>query len=210
MSLMHSSAIFVVLSLAASLVPAPDGKRPAEGKTDPPGVPLEAVLIDKAKTYRIDLGGVEPKAFQQAIKQAEKIGGRLPPSPKVDFVLRVKNVGKKDITIWSSGSPVAVRVHVEGKGALVATPLVAFPAIYQIPMPKKLAPGQTVEFPIKSLAYLHPSGSKQYYWIEPGDYSVTASLITGVSPIPEGAKMIQKDFGRVTITSSPITVKVAK
>ena len=46
------------------------------------------------------------------------------------------------------------------------------------------------------------------YWTEPGEHELVATLKTGVSPAPKGAKEGMDGFGLVTLTSAPFKVTV--
>ena len=46
------------------------------------------------------------------------------------------------------------------------------------------------------------------YWTEPGEYTLTASLKSGISPAPKDSKDTRDGFGVVTFTTEPIKIKV--
>jgi hypothetical protein len=71
-----------------------------------------------------------------------------------------------------------------------------------------LAPGKTYSMPIKSLQHGFRGVSKSTYWTEPGEYTITASFKTAISPAPKGSKEAEKGFGNALLVSEPVKVKV--
>jgi hypothetical protein len=83
-----------------------------------------------------------------------------------------------------------------------------FTADFRAPKVMTLAPGKTYSIAIKSLQYGFRGVAKSTYWTEPGEYIVTASYKTAISPAPQGSKEAEKGFGNAIITSDPVKVKV--
>src|SRR5206468_658033 len=50
----------------------------AQGKTDPPGAPLELKLVAKKDTYTLDLGGKTPEEVRKVVKEL-RLTTRFPP-----------------------------------------------------------------------------------------------------------------------------------
>jgi hypothetical protein len=71
-----------------------------------------------------------------------------------------------------------------------------------------LKPGQSHSIPVAQLRYGLRGGSEYAYWTEPGDYTLTASFNTAISPAPANVKPQADGFGQVTLTSEPIKIKV--
>jgi len=72
-----------------------------------------------------------------------------------------------------------------------------------------LGSGKTHTIPITSLSSGFRDLTHRAWWLEPGKYTITASLTTVVSPAPANAKKSTKiGFGGVVITSAPVLVKV--
>jgi hypothetical protein len=71
-----------------------------------------------------------------------------------------------------------------------------------------LAPGKATVIPIKRLAFGYRMAGTFAYWLEPGDYTLTVSYRTAVSPPPPNTKEQPANFGQVTVISAPVTLKV--
>jgi hypothetical protein len=183
-------------------------KGAAKGKSDPPGAPVEAKLVAKKSAYPLDLGGKSAAEFRQALKEAEKTG-RYPAAPAVDLVLELKNTSDKEVQIWTSGDPVRLMLDLKGKAAVnEALKGIAFTLEFRMPKATVVAPGKSVEIPIKQLSYGMRGASHRSYWLEPGEYTLTASYQTGVSPAPKGSTPAEGGFGKVMLTTAPIKLKV--
>jgi hypothetical protein len=178
------------------------------GTTDPKGVPLELRLQAKTAKYTLDLGGLKGDEFRKMLKEAKKTG-KVPPPPAVDLTLELRNTGKKDLVIHVEGDANTVTLHLKGPGAVSAEPLLAFTADFRVPKTITLPAGKRFAFPaIKSLSHGFRGQSLKSYWTEAGDYTLSASYTTAVSPAPKGAKKAEEGFGQVTVTSAPVKIKV--
>ncbi len=124
------------------------------------------------------------------------------------MTLELKNTSDKDVQVWISGDPIVMTLDLKGPGAVAIKPHIAFSAIYHAPKAVTIAAGKTQEIPIKSLKYGFRNIEKMAYWTEPGEYTLSASLKTGISPIPTGVKETKGDFGLVTLTAEPVKIKV--
>jgi hypothetical protein len=204
---MYRLWVSLIAGMALPLLTA--GAVGAQGKSEPPGVPVQAKLIAKKATYTLDLGGKSAAEFKQAVKDAEK-NGRYPQAPAVELVLELRNTGDRDVRVWTSGDPVRLMLDLKGKDAVNETLKgIAFTRIFMVPKATTLAPGKSVEIPINSLSYGMRGASHRSYWLEPGEYTLTASYQTGVSPAPKGSKDTgDGSFGRVTLTTAPLKLKV--
>jgi RNA polymerase sigma factor (sigma-70 family) len=191
--------------------PAADKKGAAKGKTEPPGVPLEARLVAKKRTYTLHLGGKTPEEFRKLVHT-----GHSPAAPEVDLVLEFRNTGGKEIKFLVGGSnpdvPLLLQLH--GHGAVNATLRAwASASLTRPPEQVSLAPGKSYALAIKSLrtSNVGREGSASW-WTEPGQYKLIATYQTAVSPVPRGAKAHRwhKGFGLVTLTSPPLALEVVK
>jgi WD40 repeat protein len=183
-----------------------------KGKTEPAGVPLELRLLAKNDTYVLDLGGKTPEEFR---KLAES-GGPGVAAPEVDLVLEFRNTGDKEIKFLVGGTnpDIPLLLKLEGAGAVNVTLRALLSAmVSQPPQQVALAPGKTYTLPVKSLRTnnLGREGSASF-WTQPGEYQLTATYHTAVSPMPKDAKESPrvKGFGMVTVTSSPLKLKVVE
>ncbi len=183
---------------------ADDPKPPDRGKTDPPGVPMEAVLTSKQASYTLDLGG---KTADEVRKRME--AGDYPPAPTVDLSLELRNIGDKDVLIRMNGTTNVIDLDLQGPAAL-SVPLKGRITNHVIvaPMTVTLERGKSQTIPITSLSFGF-KGSHNAYWLAPGKYTLTASYKTTVSPAPAAAQAADEGFGAVTITSvRPLTIAV--
>jgi hypothetical protein len=191
---------------------AKKGDKPeGQGKTDPPGVTLEARLVAKKSTYKLDLEGKTPQEIRQFLKAR-----RYVPAPQVDLALEFHNTGDKEIKFLVGGMnpDIPLLLQLDGPGAVnVALPAVSSKMKSMYPMQVSLAAGKSYALTISSLRTRNVGrdGSASY-WTQAGDYKLTAIYKTAVSPAPKGAKesFWNKNFGMVTVTSSPVKLKVVK
>lgn len=181
-----------------------DEAKPADkGKTDPPGVALEAVLTSKKASYQLDLGGLSADDVRKMIE-----AGQYPPPPAVDLSLEIRNTGGKDLQVRMGGTTNTIDLDLKGpdaltvelKGRITNKLIVA-------PMTITLEPGKSQTVPITSLSFGF-KGSHAAYWLAPGKYTLTASYHTTASPAPAAAKPADEGFGVVTVTSAPLTITV--
>lgn len=164
--------------------------------------PLEATL-DGTTKYTLDLGGKTADEFAKSLK-----GDKVPPSPKVDLKLVLKNTSKEDVQVWTAGDPVVITYTLKGKGAESAKPMLAFTQEFRLPKAVKVEAGKAVELPIKSLTGGFRGASEFNYWTLPGEYELTATITTGVSPKPKGADDAGEGFGKVSVASKPLKITV--
>jgi hypothetical protein len=88
-------------------------------------------------------------------------------------------------------------------------PLLAFTADFRVPKTITLAAGKSYAFPaIKSLSNGFRGQARKTYWTEAGEYALSATYTTAVSPAPKGAKKVEEGFGQVTVTGAPVKIKV--
>ena len=203
---------------AAAPVPKPEEKP----KADPPGAPLEAKLVVKKDTYTLDRGGKTPEQYRDEAKKA-------PPKVDVDLVLELKNTSDKEIKIWivgdlrdekhqKGGDYVTLKLDLQGPGALnvlvqevVKAPATPPPTVHAI------APGKTWSLPITSLCHgthgVAFMSLNRSCWTQAGEYTLTATFKTAVSPKPDGAKETKWahfEGGLVTVTTAPVKLKVVE
>jgi hypothetical protein len=187
--------------LALTLMAAADDKGPT---ADPKGTPLELSIVGKKTTYPL---GTVPSA--EELKKLADADARLPKPPAVELKAVVKNTGERPVRLWTKGDAVVLELELKGEGAINVEPKLAFTTEFRAPETVEVAPGKTVEIPVKSLTSGFRGLSKYSYWTKPGEYELIATLKTGVDPIPQGAKE-QDGFGLVKLTSAPFKVKVEK
>jgi hypothetical protein len=193
--------------LALALATLAEEPKKDQGKTDPPGVPLEAKLVAKQATYTLDFGGLTAEDFRKAIKAGDDTG-QYPEAPRVDLVLKLRNTGDHDLQVKLGGTQNVITLDLEGKGAVSAKLKKQItPKFIVASKPLTLAPGKGESVPITSLSYGF-KGSDRAWWTETGEYTLAASYQTEVSPAPKDAKPGPEGFAPVTVTSAPVKVKV--
>lgn len=194
-------ASMVVLSSAAAAADKP--------KVEPKNAPLEIVLTGKVVKYTLDTGGLTSEEYKTKLDAIGKPGGGKPPAtPKVDLAIEVKNTSDKPVKVWSAGDPVVIEFELKGKGAVTATPNLAFTREFRVPTGAEIAPGKTLSIPVKSLTGGFRGASQFNYWTAPGEYELTAKVRTGLSPIPEGAKELMDGYCEVKLTSAALKITV--
>lgn len=194
-----------ILSVVATVAAAsdPHADKPS---ADPKGTPLELSVAGKT-TYTLDLGGLTLEQYKKRIEDAGDDASKLPKRPDIDLKLVVKNTGDKPVTVWTKGDPVVIGLKLKGDGAVTAKPQGIFTQEYRSPEGVEIAPGKTVEIPLKQLVGGFRGQSEFAYWTKPGDYELTVTLKTGVTPPPPGAKD-RDGAGEVTLTSAAVKIKV--
>jgi hypothetical protein len=182
--------------------------RPAEekGKTDPPGLPLEARLVLKTDTYKLD-PKQQGKAFRDSLPKLDKQGpGRLnvrpPEPPTVDITFELKNTGTKDISVVIGGDMCSLDLKLEGRGAVTAPYQMMMTMEYRMGKKVTIEPGKSLTIPIKRLTHGMRGVSSASYWTEPGDYTLSASYRTPVEGLD-----LKPDQG-ATIFGPPVKIKV--
>jgi hypothetical protein len=181
----------------------------AEDRKDPSksNLPLQAKLVAKSSTYKL---GTDPTELKKQIEEAMKKGGRLPPPPVVDLVLEITNRTDKPVEFWQTGDPVTVSLELKGPGARSVPGQRFFTREFRLPRPMTLAPGKTYQIPLKRLQHGFRGVGQNTYWTEPGGYTLSASFNTAIKPAPKGVKTGADGFGRVSLKSNPVTIKVTK
>jgi hypothetical protein len=191
----------LVIAAALPLAARADEPKPAD-------LPLKAKLVAKKDTYKLDLDGKSGEEFRKVLKDAEK-SGKAPMPPAVDLVLEITNTSDQEVKFWVEGDANELQLDAKGPNAVTITPQKAFTADFRMPKVITLAPGKTHSIPITALQYGFRGTSKYTYWTEPGEYTLTASYKTAISPAPKGSKEADKGFGIVVLmTTEPIKVKV--
>ncbi|HVS37922.1 MAG TPA: hypothetical protein VMS17_20350 [Gemmataceae bacterium] len=182
---------------------AADEPKPDKGKTDPPGVPLQATLTSNQASYELNLGGKTADDVRKMID-----AGAYPDAPAVDLSLELKNISNSPLQIRMGGTTNVIDLDLQGPDALsvelkgrITNKLIIAPKTIT------LEPGKSQTVPITSLAFGF-KGSHRAYWLAPGKYTLTASYKTTVSPAPAGAESADEGYGAVTIISAPLTVAV--
>jgi hypothetical protein len=201
--------MFRTLALAL-LLPAPlvvragDKDKPADPQQD---LPVTATLTAAKTTYTLDLDGKTGEEFRQILKGLK---GNFPRAPAVELTLELKNTSDKAVKIWIGGDPTRLNLDLTGKGAVSVDAQRIFSRIFYRPKELEIPAGKIHQIKITALQYGFRGVARRAYWTEPGDYQLSASFVTAINPAPKGVKADNNGFGRITITSPKITLKVEK
>ncbi len=178
-------------------------KKPEANPKRNPAVSLETTVVSLAENYRLDLGG---KSLSEYLRHFD-VGQELPPSPKVDLLLNIRNRSETPFVLDTDGRFYS---YLAGDGAVNDPGLP-----YQIgivggmPPPKtvSIAPGETYSIPLQSLEHDYHQGS---YWMLPGEYTLHVSYFTRVNPAPEGWRLLEDGSGSGLLQAAPLRLKVVK
>jgi hypothetical protein len=180
----------------------------AGDKVEPKGAPIQAVLKANKTSNQLELGGKTADELRKQLQNADA-PPQYPPAPEVDLVLELKNTGDKEVQVWIGGDATRLMLELKGKGAVnTAIKGLASTLEFRVPDTITLAPGKSHRIEIKKMEYGNRGRSHRSYWLEPGEYELTASYQTAVCPAPKGAEDAGEGFGRVRVTSAPIKLKV--
>lgn len=205
-----SSARFPILTILCCQLAAGHLLSQDSDKTqdDAQQSPVEARLIVKQSKYVLpkDRHG---EAFRQRIIQ-ETDTDKLPPPPRIDLALELKNVSGEDVMIWPRGSITHPELVVEGEGVVQPDNLRSVSGGSSgTSVQPTIKPGTVYRISIKSL---NPEGGTPWvFWSEPGEYSIKATytVFTGLPsfPFPSDAKPTGKPQ-RYEVTTPPVKVQV--
>jgi hypothetical protein len=202
---MHRTLSLALATVALVVRPvAADESKP---KADEP--PIKAKLVAKKATYTLDLGGKSADDYVKEIKEGEKTG-KVPSAPTVELELELTNTSGKDVQFYATGDPVTLSLELKGPSAVAVKPRLGFTADFRLPKAMTLAAGKTHTIKITSLRHGFRGTAESAYWAAPGEYTITARFNTSINPPPTGTKPDEKGFGKVTLASEPVKVKVEK
>jgi len=198
------------LLIVAGVATAAFGRADDRPRADPPTTPLE-LRITGQPTYTLDIGRLSGAAYRSKIERAVSVvGGRPIAPPDVELVVEMRNTSDAPVRVWVKGDDVVLDLALTGAGAVNVEPQVFFTAEYRMPQAIDLRPGEVYPIPVKELGSGFRGVSRCSYWTEPGEYTLTAVLRTGVRPAPRGSEEGDDGFGLVTLTSAPLRIKVER
>lgn len=184
----------------------------ADDDPEPPRVaagPVTLKLVAKKKAYRLDTGGRTAKEYLEAIK-----AGRAAPVP-VELELVITNNTNKTIRVQIRGNEVnrwvtGWTLTLSGKGAVRGGPYWSGekdrpPAAFAT-----LKSGGKGVIPLSKLTS-HSASVQVYdhYWTEPGDYSISASLMVPVA-LNWDEQRSRGTFKTMTLKAPAIKLSVEK
>ena len=205
-----SAVVIVATALFAVAAPKEDSRdEKAVATTEPKGLPLELRIVSEGANWQLDTRGEQPFKFQQMIREGEK-SGALVPATRVELQLEIRNTGISEIRIWVGGDDTLLSLDLQGTGPMMVsskvkpTPGVVPPVVVTIPA------GKSHKIPLTSLAHGFRNQAKHTYITEIGDYQLSATYKTAVSPAPSGSRRLAADFGEVILKSAPIEFYVKR
>lgn len=161
---------------------------PAAAQDKPP---VELKLVAKKDTYPWPYG-LGPKDLETSLKeliqqrkQMEAV--EFPAPPAVDLVLEIKNTGTEKTTVYIDGDVNVLTLQLKGPGVVTADPGLSFTADLRPAKPTELAPGKTVEIPVKYLSDGFRRGGRYIYPTAAGEYTVSASYQLATADGGKGA-----------------------
>jgi hypothetical protein len=147
-----------------------------ESKVEPkptvPTNPLKMRLVARKGTYTLDLGGLTPEEFRKRLARSDPFGRDLLPAPVVDLLIEITNTSDKPVTIMIGGDDAPLRFELKGPGAVSTTTFFTTLEL-RISQPVTIAPGKSFTHPVTRLAS-YPRYKTNWYWTEPGEYTLTA------------------------------------
>jgi hypothetical protein len=176
---------------------------------------LELRLVPNQSTYRLDLGGKTPAEFRQRVHDLEQQfrAGKFTPMesfprpPEVDLQLEILNRGDGEAEIWLGGDDCTLTLELTGPGPLPASNGGPYTADCQYSAPVRLPPGGKHVLPLTRLFHGMRGYGSQWYWTEPGDYTLLAHLQLG-SNAPSPVELYANPPRGPKLSSAPVRVRV--
>lgn len=195
------------------------GEVPLPREVDGSKVALSVTLKPKEASYKIDRqwsalrkSSADEKAFlRKAIEEIRASGeiDRVIEPPTVDLEVTITNTGETDMDLWTGGDSVQIVWSLEGKGAFTGVPPVRYLEKIIPNVPKKLKAGESHTTSYRTLYGGFRGISHQTYWLLPGEYELSATILTGVSP--NTYRVQDRDgFALTRLQSNKIKVKVTE
>lgn len=198
---MFNLRLFVALTLLPVFTSLAFAQRgPKSPRLEVAKSPLEAKLVAKTDTYTIP-AGQQGKEFAAKLKTPN--ARDLPEPPMIDIVFEIKNPTDSPITIVLDSDAGALDLKLEGPGAVTVEGRKIFTREYRIGKQVEIAPGKTVELPIKSLKHGFRGVAQHSYWTEPGEYKLLGVLRW---PDPKAVDGDQRKM--IEVAAEPVTLKI--
>lgn len=204
-----------VILLAATALPGADvpneklRDEKSAASTLPQGLPLELRIINEQSSWELDSRGDRPAQFQEKIREGQK-SGALVSATRVELQLEIRNTGTIDVRIWVSGDDTLLTLDLQGTGPMTADSKTRPDSRVIPPVAVTIPAGKSHTIALTSLAHGFRNQAKNTYITEIGDYQLTATFKTAVSPAPKGSRRLAADFGEVILKSAPIEFYVKR
>lgn len=164
---------------------------------------LNAELVALTNTYELDPAMTAPE-FAEELRKASAERDLPARPPKVKLILRLTNTGARELTFGVGARNSTVDLDLQGPKVVSVNPVLPMSQELQFGTNLTLKAGAHYDIPISSLisgtvATGRWSGTGKFsYWLEPGDYSLTATFTTGTGP-----KQVQ-------VATEPVQLRVMK
>jgi RNA polymerase sigma factor (sigma-70 family) len=165
--------------------------------------PLKAELIALTNTYELD-PAMSSQGFAEKLKKASAERDLPARPPKVNLILRLSNVDTNELTFGVGARNSTMDLDLQGPKVVNVNPVLPMSQELMFGTNITLQPSEHYDIPIASLisgtfATGRWSGTGKFsYWLEPGDYTLTATFNTTMGPT------------RLTVAAAPVRLKVVK
>lgn len=180
-----------------------------KASTEPRDLPIELKIVADAATWELNSRGDPPFKFQENIRKGEK-SGQLVSATSVELELEIKNKSNHSIRIWVDGDDTLLTFDLKGPGAMTAQARPSALGRAISPRSVTIQPGRSYRIPLTSLSDGLRLTSRHLYITEIGDYRLSATFKTGVSPAPLATRELSGGFGEVILKSAPIKFHVKR
>jgi hypothetical protein len=194
----------ILLATAVAVLGGADMGEAADKPKAAESVPLSMTIEGTAK-YTLD----PAIGSEEDLKKGFAVD-KFPNPPKVDLKLVIKNTGDTPVQVWTGGDPLTIELQLKGDGAVSVKPRLMMTADYRSPRSTEVAAGKTVEIPLKQLSGGKRGAGEYWYWTKAGEYELTATLNTAVSPAPAGADKADGGYGKVKVANPAFKIVVEK
>ncbi|MFO0863436.1 MAG: hypothetical protein U0744_02035 [Gemmataceae bacterium] len=180
------ASLMVASCMTAGLAHAQDAK-------------LELKIVGVAEKYVLDRGGKSKEEYEKSLKVASKGLGKGTPAPNVGLKLQIVNTGKDAVGVFLGGDPNVVTLKLEGPGVVEVRPLIAMTREFRLPKLVSIEAGKSYDIPLPKLSDGMRGVSRNLYWTEEGEYTLSASYALSADNGGERGPVLQ---------SAPVKIKV--
>lgn len=195
------------------------GEVPLPKEVDGSKVALSVTIKSKEAGYKVPARWThwrkkaksEEVFIRDAIAEIRAAGeiDRVMEPPTVDLEITIKNIGDKDIDLWTAGDSVQILWYLEGKGSHTAVSPLRIAGDVKPNISKKLKAGESHTTGYRTLYGGFRGISHQSHWLLPGEYELSATILTGVSPNTYRVQD-REGFALTRLQSNTIKVKVTE
>jgi hypothetical protein len=160
---------------------------------------LELKIVDVAEKYVLDRGGKSKEEYEKYLQGGGKGLFKAPPAPKVDLKLQIINTGKDAVGVFLGGDPNVVTLELKGPGVVEVRPLIAMTREFRLPKLVSIEAGKAYEIPLPKLSDGVRGVSRNVYWTEEGEYTLSATYKLSADNGGEAGPLLR---------SAPVKIKV--